>query len=65
MRRAFPAAVCLDEDALWRLNRYRRGQRQPLSRMVNAIVHDFLDSVRSEPPPRGRRPCVARHRRRA
>jgi hypothetical protein len=65
MRRAFPAAVCLDEDALCRLNRYRRGQRQPLSRMVNAIVNDFLDAVRSEPPPRGRRTPSPRHRRRA
>ena len=65
MRRAFPAAVCLDEDALCRLNRYRRGQRQPLTRMVNAIVHDFLDAVRSEPSPHGRRAQSSRRRRRA
>jgi hypothetical protein len=50
-----PAAVRLDEDALCRLNRFRRGTRQPLTRIVNAIVHDFLDAVRSEPRPRGRR----------
>ena len=65
MRRAFPAAVCLDEDALCRLNRYRRGQRQPLSRMVNAIVRDFLDSVRSEPSSHGRHAQSPRRWRRA
>jgi len=55
MRPHHPAAVRLDEDALCRLNRFRRGSRQPLARIVNAIVLDFLDSVRSEPRPRGRR----------
>lgn len=50
-----PAAVRIDQDALCRLNRFRRGTRQPLARIVNAIVLDFLDGVRSEPRPRGRR----------
>jgi hypothetical protein len=31
-----------------KLNRIRRGSRQPLSRFVNIIVHDFFDTVRSE-----------------
>ena len=65
MRRSHPAAICLDRDALCRLNRYRRGRRQPLSRIGNAIVHDFLDSVRSEPRPRGLRTHTARPPRRA
>jgi hypothetical protein len=55
MQPRHPAAVRLDDDALCRLNRFRRGTRQPLARIVNAIVLDFLDSVRSEPRPRGRR----------
>ena len=55
MRNRHPAAVRLDQDALCRLNRFRRGTRQPLTRIVNAIVLDFLDSVRSETRPRGRR----------
>lgn len=55
MRIRQSAAVRLDQDALCRLNRFRRGTRQPLARIVNAIVLDFLDGVRSEPRPRGRR----------
>jgi hypothetical protein len=54
MRTHHPAFVHLDQDALCRLNRLRRGTRQPLARIVNAIVYDFLDGVRSEPRPRGR-----------
>ena len=38
MRNRHPAAVRLDQDALCRLNRFRRGTRQPLARIVNAIV---------------------------
>ncbi|MEK6373186.1 MAG: hypothetical protein AABO58_10865 [Acidobacteriota bacterium] len=55
MQHRHPAAVRLDRDALCRLNRFRRGTRQPLARIVNAIVLDFLDGVRSEPRLRGRR----------
>lgn len=55
MRNHHPAAVRIDQDALCRLNRFRRGTRQPLARIVNAIVLDFLEGVRSEPRPRGRR----------
>jgi hypothetical protein len=49
MRRTFGTHVRLDEEAMCKLNRIRRGSRQPLSRFVNIIVHDFLDSMRSEP----------------
>jgi hypothetical protein len=56
--------VRLDQDALCRLNRFRRGTRQPLARIVNAIVLDFLDGVRSEPRPRGRRTSPHHPRRR-
>jgi hypothetical protein len=63
MQHRHPAAVRLDQDALCRLNRFRRGTRQPLARIVNAIVLDFLDGVRSEPRSRGRR-ASSRHRRR-
>ena len=55
MQHRHPAGVCLDQDTLCRLNRFRRSTRQPLARIVNAIVLDFLDGVRSEPRPRGRR----------
>jgi len=65
MRNHHPAAVRLDQDALCRLNRFRRGTRQPLARIVNAIVLDFLDGVRSEPRPRGRRTSARPPRRRA
>lgn len=61
MPRRFRAAVCLDQDALSRLKRFRRGTRQTLSRTIAAIVHDFLDTLRSEHR-RGRRPRTA-HRR--
>jgi hypothetical protein len=54
MRRTFGTHVFLDEEAVCKLNRFRRGSRQPLSRIVNTLVHDFLDTVRSEPRP-GRR----------
>jgi hypothetical protein len=64
MRRRFPAAVCLDQYALCRLNRFRRGTGQPLSRIVNAIVHEFLDIVHGEQRSRGSRRCTATHRRR-
>lgn len=63
MRNRPPAAVRLDQDALCRLNRFRRGTRQPLTRIVNAIVHNFLDGVCSEPRPCGRR-TSSRHPRR-
>jgi hypothetical protein len=63
MRIRQSAAVRLDQDALCRLNRFRRGTRQPLARIVNVIVLDFLDGVRSEPRPRGRR-TPSRHLRR-
>jgi len=43
MPRMHASAVRLDEDALCRLNRLRRGTQQPLSRIVNAIVRDYLD----------------------
>lgn len=56
MRRSSGAVVCLDSDALVRLNRLRRGTHQPLSRFVNSIVRDFLDSMRSEPS--GRRTAL-------
>ena len=49
MRRTFGTHVRLDEEVMCILNRIRRGSRQPLSRVVNTIVHDFLDSVRGEP----------------
>ncbi|MEK6371199.1 MAG: hypothetical protein AABO58_00750 [Acidobacteriota bacterium] len=65
MHRRSPAAVCLDQHALCRLNRLRRGTGQPLSSIVNAIVHDFLDTVRVAPRPRARRTRVAPQRRRA
>lgn len=64
MRNHHPAAVRLDQVAICRLNRFRRGTRQPLARIVNAIVLDFLDGVRSEPRPRGRRTPSRNHRRR-
>jgi hypothetical protein len=64
MRRRFPAAVCLDQHALCRLNRFRRGTGQPLSRVVNAIVHEFLDIVHGEQRSRGSRRRTATHRRR-
>lgn len=54
MRRTFGTRVRLDEEAVCKLNRFRRGSRQPISRIVNTIVHDFLDTMRSEPRP-GRR----------
>lgn len=63
MQHRHPAAVRLDQDALCRLNRFRRGTRQPLARIVNAIVLDFLDGRRIEPSPRGQ-PTASRHRRR-
>lgn len=63
MQHRHPAAVRLDQDALCRLNRFRRGTRQPLARIVNAIVLDFLDGVRSEPRSCGRR-ASSSHRRR-
>jgi hypothetical protein len=49
MRRTFWTHVCLDQEAVCKLNRFRRGSRQPLSRIVNTLVHDFLNTVRSEP----------------
>ncbi len=64
MRIRHPASVHLDKDALCRLNRLRRGTRQPLSRIVNAIVYDFLDGVRREPRPRGRHTQMRHYRRR-
>ncbi len=64
MRNHHPAAVRVDQDALCRLNRFRRGTRQPLTHIVNAIVLDFLD-VRNEPRPRGRRTSARPSRRRA
>jgi hypothetical protein len=54
MRRTLGTHVRLDEETMCKLNRLRRGSRQPLSRIVNTIVHDFLDTVPSEPRP-GRR----------
>ncbi len=51
MRRTFGTHVCLGEEAMCKLNRLRRGSRQSLSHVVNTIVHDFLDTVRSEPSP--------------
>lgn len=63
MRNHHPAAVRLDQDALCRLNRFRRRTRQPLARVVNGIVLDFLDGVRSESRPRGRRTPSRNHRR--
>jgi hypothetical protein len=51
MRRTFGKHVRLDEEAMCKLNRIRRGSRQPFSRFVNIIVHDFLDSMRGEPRP--------------
>lgn len=64
MRIRQSAAVRLDQDALCRLNRFRRGTRQPLARIVNAIVLDFFDGVRSKPRPRGRRTSSHHPRRR-
>lgn len=49
MRRTFGTHVCLDEEAVCKLNRFRRGSRQPLSRIINTLVHDLLDTVRGEP----------------
>jgi hypothetical protein len=65
MRHRHPAAVCLDQDTLCRLNRFRRGTRQPVARIVNTIVHDFLDSVRGKRRSRGRRTPSPQRRRRA
>jgi hypothetical protein len=48
MLRTFGTRVCLDEEAVCKLNRFRRGSRQPLSRIVNTIVYDFIDAVRGE-----------------
>lgn len=48
MRRTIGTHVRLDEEAMCKLNRIRRGSRQPLSRFVSLIVHDFLDTTRSE-----------------
>jgi hypothetical protein len=57
MRRTFGTRVCLDEEAVCKLNRFRRGSRQPLSRIVNTIVYDFIDAVCGErrPSQRARR----------
>jgi hypothetical protein len=46
MRRTFGIHIRLDEEAMCKLNRIRRGSRQPLSRFVNIIVNDFVDTVR-------------------
>lgn len=49
MLRTFGTRVQLDEEAMCKLNRLRRGSRQPLSRFVNNIVHDFLNTLPSGP----------------
>jgi hypothetical protein len=59
MRRTFGTRVCLDEEAVSKLNRFRRGSRQPLSRIVNTIVYDFIDAVCGK-----RRPSQSLSRRR-
>lgn len=60
MPRAHGTYVRLDEDALRRLNRFRRGNGQPLSRLLSAIIRDYLESVRTcavrYPPQRMRSP---------
>lgn len=58
MRRTFGTHIRLDEEARCKLNRLRRGSRQPLSRFVNTIVNEFLDTLPSEP-------CTGRRRRRS
>lgn len=64
MQHRHPAAVRLDQHALCRLNRFRRGTGQPLSRIVSTIVHDFLDALRNEQDSRAQRTRTAPHRRR-
>ena len=64
MHRTFGTHIRLDEEARCRLNRIRRGSRQPLSRFVNTIVHDFLETVRSEPGGGRRSKRTSWHRRR-
>jgi hypothetical protein len=47
MPRAHARYVRLDTDALHRLARLCRGTRQPLERLLSAIIRDYLDSVAS------------------
>jgi hypothetical protein len=64
MQRTFGTRVCLDEEAVCKLNRLRRGSRQPLSRIVNTIVYDFIDAVCGERRPSQRtRRSLSRRRR--
>jgi hypothetical protein len=63
MRRTLGTHVRLDQETMCKLNRLRRGSRQPLSRIVNTLVRDFLDTVRTEPR-RGRRTRRSAWRRR-
>ena len=46
MRRVLRAHVFIDEDSMRTLERVRRGTRQPLSRLLTAIVHDYVDALR-------------------
>ena len=46
MRRVLRAHVFIDEDSMRTLERVRRGTRQPLSRFLTAIVHDYIDGLR-------------------
>lgn len=46
MRRVLRTHVFIDEDSMRTLERVRRGTRQPLSRLLTAIVHDYVDGLR-------------------
>lgn len=45
MRRVLRTHVFIDEDSMRTLERVRRGTRQPLSRFLTAIVHDYVDAL--------------------
>ena len=47
MRRTFGTRVCLDEEAVCKLNRFRRGSRQALSRIIDAVRGDRRSGQRT------------------
>jgi hypothetical protein len=46
--------VFIDEDLMRTLERVRRGTRQPLSRFLTAIEHDYVDGLRDSHRSRAR-----------
>lgn len=52
MHRTVRTHLCLPHETVRRLDRLRRGSRQPLARFISTILADYLDGTRAARPPR-------------